>query len=349
MKRGRAGWGYENTTHQTSRNIRRGHRAWVMTGAAAGALMVGALIMPTTVAAEGEAVVESAVVASSVTAPSVAASTNCVGADAWSATWVVSSNAGSSGSWQLNGGAFQSTADDFVIEETYGLNDASAEFSATVSFDGGAQARPVSSSIDRPAACISAPPPPPPPLDVEAETASQLSGGSDSEPAAPLPSVVASLNCAGPDAWSATWVISSNSGDGGTWQLNGGAFQSTALDFVVEETYTLDEASASFAATVSFDGGPQGVAVNATADRPTDCISAPPPPEPPVETIPAVEVFGPVAVAAPAATTSAIPELAQTLPETGNETTILALLALASLGAGMLLIRASRRGAIEPK
>jgi len=309
--------------------------------------------MSTTVAAEDVAqddvAQDEVIVASSVTAPSVSASSNCVGADAWSATWVVSSNAGDSGSWQLNGGAFQSTAADFIIEETHSLSDASAALSATVSFEGGAQARPVTASADRPSACISAPPPPTPTPtpDVETEAVSRLTAGNDAEPEAPVPSVVASVNCAGADAWLATWVISSNAGDVGNWQLNDGAFQPTDSDFVVEETLGMDEASASLAVTVSFQGGPQAVAVTSAVDRPTECISAPPPPEPPAETVPAVEVFAPVAVASPAATASPTPELAQSLPATGNETTILALLALASLGAGMLLIGASRRSATK--
>jgi LPXTG-motif cell wall-anchored protein len=105
----------------------------------------------------------------------------------------------------------------------------------------------------------------------------------------------------------------------------------------------MDDASASLSANVSFDGGAQGVAVAATVDRPEACISAPPPPEAPTETVPSVEVFGPVAVVAPASASLPTPDLTQTLPATGNETTILALLALASLGAGLLLLGASRR------
>jgi LPXTG-motif cell wall-anchored protein len=298
--------------------------------------MVGALIMPTTVSAEGEAVV-----ASSVTAPSVSASSNCAGVDAWSATFVVSSNAGDSGSWQLNAGAFQSTATHFVIEETHSLSESSAALSATVSFDGGAQGRPVAASVDRPEACISAPPPPAP--DVEAETVSQLTDEDVVEPVAPVPTVFASSNCSGADAWSATFVISSNAADGGSWQLNDGAFQPTATDFVIEETHGMEDASASLSANVSFHGGAQGVAVAASVDRPEACISAPAPTLAPAETVPAVEVFGPVAVLAPASAATPTPDLAQTLPATGNETTILALLALASLGAGMLLVGASRR------
>jgi LPXTG-motif cell wall-anchored protein len=341
MKRWSACWGDELMARQASGSGRRISRTWALAGAATGALLVGALIMPTTVAAaEGDAVV-----ASSVTAPSVSASSNCVGADAWSATFVISSNAGDSGSWQLNGGAFQSTATDFVIEETHSLGDASAALSAVVSFDGGAQGRPVAASVDRPEACISAPPPPP--LEGEVETVSQLTDDNIAEDAVPVPSVVASSNCSGANSWSATFVISSNAADGGGWQLNDGAVQSTATDFVIEETHDMEDASASLSANVSFEGGAQGVAVNATVDRPTECISAPAPTLAPAETVPAVEVLGPVAVLAPASAVTPTPDLAQTLPATGNETTILALLALASLGAGMLLVGASRRGAIK--
>jgi len=336
MDRTDVGWGDENTMHETSRSGRRGSRAWMLTGAAAGVLMAGALIMPATAAAEGEAVV-----AASVTAPSVFASANCVGTDSWSATWVVSSNAGNGGTWQMNGGTFQSTAADFVVEETHSLDESSAAFAATVSYDGGAQARPVSSSVDRPASCISAPPPPAPAPQVE--TASQLNEGTTVVTETPAPTVASSSNCSGSDAWTATYVISSNAGDSGSWQLNDGAFQSTATAFVVEKTYSINEASASFAAAVSFEGGAQGVPVAATAARPSACISAPPPSQPPAETVPVVEVFAPAAVASPSAVASPTPDLAQELPATGNETTILALLALTSLGAGMILVRASRR------
>jgi LPXTG-motif cell wall-anchored protein len=158
-----------------------------------------------------------------------------------------------------------------------------------------------------------------------------------------VPTVFASSNCSDADSWSATFVISSNATDGGSWQLNDGAFQPTATDFVIEEIHGMDDASASLSANVSFEGGPQAVAVNATVDRPEACISAPAPTLAPAETVPAVEVFGPVAVLAPASAATPTPDLAQTLPATGNETTILALLALASLGAGMLLVGASRR------
>ena len=341
MKRWSAGWGDELMAREASGNGRRSGRAWALAGAATGALIVGALIMPTTVAAaEGDAVV-----ASSVTAPSVSESSNCVGADAWSSTFVISSNAGDSGSWQLNGGAFQSTATNFVIEETHSLSDSTSALSATVSFDGGAQGRPVAASVDRPEACISAPPPPPPPPDVEAETVSQLTDENVVESVVPVPTVFASSNCSGADAWSATFVISSNAADGGSWKLNDGAFQPTATDFVIEETHGMEDASASLSANVSFEGGAQAVAVNAAVGRPEACTSAPAPTLAPAETVPAVEVFGPVAVLSPASAATPTPDLAQTLPATGNETTILALLALASLGAGMLLVGASRRGA----
>ena len=332
MKRGPAGWGDKMATHETSRTDGRRNRAWALTGIAAGTLLVGATILPATVAAEDAAVVES-----SVTAPSVAASANCVGSNSWAATWFVASNAGDTGSWQLDAGAFQSTASDFVIEETYSLNDASASFSATVSFDGGAQARPVAASVDRPEACISAPPPPPAP-DVETDTASQLADG-DVAAEDPAPSVISSSNCSGSEDWMATWVIASNAGDGGTWQLADGTPQSTGVDFVVEKIFPLDDASASLATSVSYSGGPQAVQVSASVDRPTACILA----TPPVVTVPAVEVFAPAAVASPAATASPTPDLAETLPATGNETTILALLAMASLGAGIILLGASRR------
>jgi LPXTG-motif cell wall-anchored protein len=337
MKRGNAGWGDELMAREASGSGRRISRTWALAGAATGALMVGALIMPTTVAAAEDDVV----VASSVTAPSVSASSNCVGADAWSATFVISSNAGDSGSWQLNGGAYQSTAANFVIDETHSLSDSTSALSATVSFDGGAQGRPVAASVDRPDACISAPPPPVP--DVEAETVSQLADENVVESVAPVPTVFASSNCSGADAWLATFVISSNAANGASWQLNDGEFQSTATDFVVEETHGMEDASASLSANVSFQGGAQGVAVAAAVDRPEACISAPAPTLAPAETVPAVEVFGPVAVLAPASAATPTPDLAQTLPATGNETTILALLALASLGAGMLLVGASRR------
>jgi LPXTG-motif cell wall-anchored protein len=333
MKRGTAGWGDKMVVHESSRTSTRRGRAWALTGVAAGTLLVGATMMPTTVAAEGEVVVES-----SVTAPSVTASPNCVGANAWSATWVVTSNAGDTGSWQLNAGAFQSTATNFVIEDSYSLDEASASFSATVSFAGGAQRRPVAASADRPESCISAPPPPTP--DVETETASRLAE-SDVAADEPTPSVISSSNCSGSEDWMATWVISSNAGDGGTWQLADGAPQSTSADFIVEEIFPLDDASASLATSISYAPGPQAVQVSASVDRPTACILA----TPPVVTVPAVEVFAPAAVASPSATASATPDLAQTLPATGNETTILALLAMASLGAGMLLLGASRRTA----
>jgi len=295
-------------------------------------MLIGATMMPTTVAAEDEVVVEA-----SVTAPSSAATANCVGLDSWAASWVVTSNAGDTGSWQLDTGAFQSTATQFVIEQTYSLDDASASFSATVSFTGGAQGRPVAATADRPEACISAPPPPPPAPDGETETASRLaesSGAAD----VPAPSVISSSNCSGSEDWMATWVISSNAADIGTWRLANGTPQSTSADFIVEEIFPLDNASASLATSVSYVAGPQAVQVSANVDRPTACILA----TPPVVTVPAVEVFTPAAVASPSATATT-PDLAQTLPATGNETTILALLAMASLGAGMLLLGASRR------
>jgi len=186
MKRGPAGWGDKMLTHETPRADAPRSRAWALTGVAVGTLLVGATMMPTTVAAEADVVVEA-----SVTAPSVAASANCVGSDSWSATWAVVSNAGDTGSWQLDAGAFQSTAADFVIEETYSLNDASASFSATVSFDGGAQGRPIAASVDRPESCISAPPPPPPPpppaLDVETEAANLATDPADSDSAGDEP------------------------------------------------------------------------------------------------------------------------------------------------------------------
>lgn len=337
MKRGDAGWGDRNAAIGVSRTAGRRSRALVLTGVAAGAMLVGSTMMPTIVAAEGAAKAE-VVVEASVTAPSVAASANCVGSDSWAATWVVSSNAGDSGSWQLNAGALQSTASNFVIEETHNLNDESASFAATVSFDGGAQGRPVSASIGRPDACISAPPPSAPAPDVETEPGSQLAT-SNIEAVDASPSVVSSSNCSGSDDWAATWVISSNAGNSGSWQLDGGSSQSTDIDFVVEKIYPLDNASALLVANVSYEGGPQAVEIEANADRPTACILA----APPVATVPAVEVFAPAAVASPSSAGSPTPGLAQTLPATGNETTVLALLALASVSAGLLLIGASRR------
>ncbi len=103
-------------------------------------------------------------------------------------------------------------------------------------------------------------------------------------------SVGGSSNCAGADAWVATWVVSAT-GDSptDTWRLDAPAgyseFRSVAETIVVEQVQPLDQAVASLDVIATFADSGSSVTATATMERPTACAAAP---APVITSVPAV-------------------------------------------------------------
>ena len=183
-------------------------------------------------------------------------------------------------------------------------------------------------------------------------------------------SVGGSSNCAGADAWVATWVVSAT-GDSptDTWRLDAPAgyseFRSVAETIVVEQVQPLDQAVASLDVIAIFAESGSSVTATATMERPTACAAAPAPVITSVPAVPALtgstdvtgvlasaDAMGPRAAvsnasmaAGPAPASAQAPSATPTsteLPETGSTSGVLVALAFGFLAAGGMLLRLGR-------
>jgi hypothetical protein len=92
-----------------------------------------------------------------------------------------------------------------------------------------------------------------------------------------------SSNCAGPDAWVATWRISVTSASADeTWRLDApvgdAGFRSVAEPAVVERVHGMDEPVAQLDVAITLADAETVLSASASMDRPTVCTSAPAPP-----------------------------------------------------------------------
>ncbi len=95
--------------------------------------------------------------------------------------------------------------------------------------------------------------------------------------------VEGSSDCAGPDAWVATWRISVTSASADeTWRLDApvgdAGFRSVAEPVVVEQVYAMDEPIAQLDVTITLVDAETTLSTSASMDWPTVCTSAPAPP-----------------------------------------------------------------------